>query len=87
MRHQHFKQKHRQKESQAEGFALPLVIILGSVVLLGSVSTLGKVVSGKLGSVRQMQATQAREIAQPDPPGQFRGPGLLAFAALNRVCR
>ena len=64
MRHQHFKQKYRQKESQAEGFALPLVIILGSVVLLGSVSTLGKVVSGKLGSVRQMQATQAREIAQ-----------------------
>ena len=64
MRHQLLRKRHSRKEGQADGFALPLVIILGSVVLLGSVSTFGKMLSGKLGSVRQTQATQAREIAQ-----------------------
>jgi hypothetical protein len=49
---------------QADGFILPLVIILGLILAVGGFTMLARSFAGLFGASRQEQARQAREIAE-----------------------
>jgi hypothetical protein len=53
-----------QRNKQADGFILPLVVILGLILAIGGFTMLARSFAGLFGATRQEQARQAREIAE-----------------------
>ena len=51
-------------DSRDTGYALPIIVVIGFIVAVGGFAMLARSFAGLLGSVRQEQARQARELAE-----------------------
>ena len=56
--------KPRARNSSNEGFALPLVVILGFILAIGGMTLIARSFGGLVGSVRQQKSREAREAAE-----------------------
>ena len=62
--------RHRQlllsnnNKAEEQGFILALVVIVGLILAAGAMALIARSTSGMLGSIRQQQSREAREIAE-----------------------
>ena len=49
---------------QEQGFILAVVVIVGLILAAGAMAMMARSTSGLLGSIRQQQSREAREIAE-----------------------
>lgn len=54
----------RKANNQQDGFALPLVIVLGFILAVGGMTLLARSFGGMIGSIRQQKSREAREAAE-----------------------